>query len=178
MQNFFPVLVILFGLLSCKTTWNVHEIKTENIPNSEKITEIDSYVIRLAVPYRNRLGKDMPQLTGFGPVELVRAKSESMLTNYLGDLIICLSHLGIQYEKTKISVSVLASQTHYTDLIVGRYTRTLLDEPFQLKNAGGRLIIVNQAGWAGMMLRRVDFLFDRTKSGKPVVYKQNAQLII
>ena len=88
MQKIFLILAILFGLLSCKTTWNVHEIKTENIPNSEKITEIDSSIVRLITPYKNNLSPDMQQIIGFSTIELVKAKPESRLTNYLGDLIL------------------------------------------------------------------------------------------
>ena len=148
MQNFFPVLVILFGLLSCKTTWNVHDIKTENTPNSERITEIDVSVVQLVAPYKNILEADMQQIVGFSPVEQVKAKPESRLTNYLGDMI------------------------------VGRHTHAFMDERLQLKNADGKLIIVNQAGWAGLMLSSIDFLFDPAKLEKPVVYPQKSQSII
>ena len=106
-------------------------------------------------------------------------KMESFLKNEAAcDLIICLSHLGICYKGNKVSDTVVASQTHYTDLIVGGHTHTFLDEPLQLKNADGRLIIVNQAGWAGLMLGHIDFLFDRTKRGATIAYPQKAHLII
>lgn len=89
------------------------------------------------------------------------------------DLVVCLSHLGLKYRENRISDTSLASETNYTDLIIGGHTHSYLKEPFQLKNAGGNRIIVNQAGWAGLILGRIDFIFDRNRKEKPVIYSQN-----
>ena len=93
------------------------------------------------------------------------------------DLVVCLSHLGISYDDNKVSDRVIASQTHFTDLIIGGHTHTFLDEPLQLKNAEGKRIIVNQAGWGGMVLGRIDFLFDKTKKESPLVLSQNINAV-
>jgi 5'-nucleotidase len=77
------------------------------------------------------------------------------------DLVICLSHLGFSYEHNKISDSSLAPQTKYTDLIVGGHTHTFLEKPLELKNADGKLILVNQAGWAALAAGKIEFIFDR-----------------
>lgn len=85
------------------------------------------------------------------------------------DLVICLSHLGYSYENAKISDTFLASQTKYTDLIVGGHTHTFLEKPTVVKNAVGNPILVNQAGWAALALGKIDFVFDRSgKTKKPV----------
>ena len=82
------------------------------------------------------------------------------------DLVICLSHLGFSYQHDKISDSSLAPQTKYTDLIIGGHSHTFLEKPLELKNRDGKLILVNQAGWAALAAGRLEFLFDRTGKKK------------
>lgn len=84
------------------------------------------------------------------------------------DLVICISHLGFSYEHNKISDSSLAPQTKYTDLIVGGHTHTFLEKPLELMNAEGKLILVNQAGWAALAAGKIEFIFDRM--GKKKTY--------
>lgn len=82
------------------------------------------------------------------------------------DLVICLSHLGLSYENGKISDKALAPQTKYTDLIIGGHTHTLLEKPLVLKNAKGKPILVNQAGWAALAAGKIEFVFDRAGKRK------------
>lgn len=77
------------------------------------------------------------------------------------DLIICLSHLGYSYQHDKISDVKLAEQTRNIHLIIGGHTHTFLDKPSELKNLDGELVLVNQVGWAGINLGRIDFVFDK-----------------
>lgn len=74
------------------------------------------------------------------------------------DLIICLSHLGFEYatEPEKISDKVLAASTEGIDLILGGHTHTFLEKPVVLKNKLGNDVIVNQVGYAGLYLGRID----------------------
>ena len=94
------------------------------------------------------------------------------------DMIICLSHLGYQYKSTKVSDEVLARETENIDLIIGGHTHTFLDEPVVLKNKTGSDVLVNQVGWAGIILGRLDFVFtgyktkDMSKSHTVVVGKK------
>jgi 5'-nucleotidase len=107
------------------------------------------------------------------PVVIAR-KMESFLKNEKKcDLVLCLSHLGLKYRDNKISDTLLAAETSFTDLIVGGHTHTYLKEPLQLKNAKGNRIIVNQAAWAGMILGRIDFILDKTRKEEPVALSQN-----
>ena len=78
------------------------------------------------------------------------------------DLIICLSHLGYEYkeEPNKISDLKLAEQVDGIDLILGGHTHTYLDVPTVVTNASGHETIINQVGWAGTHLGRVDFVFE------------------
>jgi 5'-nucleotidase len=79
------------------------------------------------------------------------------------DYVICLSHLGYRYKEDKVSDVVLAEKTHYTDLILGGHTHTFMKEPDVVKNAKGLPVFINQAGWAGIMLGRVDLTFEKDR---------------
>ncbi|MGQ8336310.1 bifunctional metallophosphatase/5'-nucleotidase [Sunxiuqinia sp. A32] len=107
------------------------------------------------------------------PVEVALEKENFLRNEKKCDLVICLSHLGLEYKNSKISDKKLAALTRHTDLIIGGHTHTFLDKPLELKNANGERIIVNQAGWGGMVLGKIDFLFGRNKKEKPVVIAQN-----
>jgi len=94
-------------------------------------------------------------------------KMESVLKNdHRCDLVICLSHLGLSYENSKISDTTLAPKTKYTDLIVGGHTHSFLEKPLVLKNADGKPILINQAGWAALETGKIEFLFDRVSKRK------------
>jgi 5'-nucleotidase len=82
------------------------------------------------------------------------------------DMVICLSHLGYQYkESKKVSDEILAKESKNIDLIIGGHTHTFLDNPITFKNKDGDDVIVNQVGWAGIVLGRLDFEFTKF-SGK------------
>jgi 5'-nucleotidase len=89
------------------------------------------------------------------------------------DYVICLSHLGYKYgpNENKISDRYLAENTSYIDLIIGGHTHTFLKEPERLKNKLGNPILINQVGWAGIVLGRLDIYFERNKKGNCVTCK-------
>ena len=82
------------------------------------------------------------------------------------DLIICLSHLGYQYSDNKVSDKRLANETENIDLIIGGHTHTFLNAPVVFKNKKGDDVLVNQVGWAGINLGRLDFDFSKYSKKK------------
>jgi 5'-nucleotidase len=86
-------------------------------------------------------------------------------------LVICLSHLGYSYNSKKVSDVLLAEQTKNIDIILGGHTHTFLDTPTEKYNLDGKKVLINQVGWAGIMLGRIDLHFDLKK--KKHVSKQN-----
>lgn len=79
------------------------------------------------------------------------------------DMVICLSHLGYQYKDNKVSDEVLARETENIDLIIGGHTHTFFEAPVTYKNKAGSDVLVNQVGWAGIVLGRLDFEFSGYK---------------
>ncbi len=100
---------------------------------------------------------------------------ENILKNELRcDMVICLSHLGYKYNNGQVSDRVLAQSTKYTDLIIGGHTHTFMNEPESLRNLNGKQTLVNQVGFAGINLGRIDFSFMRS-SGKKIAYSSSLQ---
>ncbi len=84
------------------------------------------------------------------------------------DFVICLSHLGYKYQDDKVSDIVLAKNSRDIDLIIGGHTHTFLDAPVVETNLQGKQVLINQVGWAGIVLGRLDVFFERNKKGKCV----------
>ena len=84
-------------------------------------------------------------------------------------MVICLSHLGFEYETKKISDKVLASQTNNIDLIIGGHTHTFLNEPVFVENLDKKNIQIAQVGWAGINIGRIDYFFNQKFGVKKVI---------
>ncbi|MCZ2222023.1 MAG: metallophosphoesterase [Chitinophagales bacterium] len=87
------------------------------------------------------------------------------------DLIICLSHLGDKYNDDQLSDEILAKENFDIDLIIGGHTHRFFKEPRIYINRNKNNTIVNQVGWAGIQLGRLDYSISRTKK-KTLTKKQ------
>lgn len=92
------------------------------------------------------------------------------------DLIICLSHLGYRYQDKKVSDVVLAQSTNFIDLIIGGHTHTFLPKPESVRNLSGKETLINQVGFAGINLGRIDYYFNRSK-GKKITFSSDLQKV-
>ncbi|MBO0359240.1 metallophosphatase [Hymenobacter sp. BT186] len=77
------------------------------------------------------------------------------------DLVICLSHLGYKYASAKIDDFKLAAGAPGIDLILGGHTHTFLDKPDVVAGPNGHQTLINQVGWSGINLGRLDYTFER-----------------
>jgi 5'-nucleotidase len=80
------------------------------------------------------------------------------------DIIICLSHLGYIYKEKKVSDIILAQEVDHLDIILGGHTHTFLDCPKLVQKSENKFVIVNQVGWGGVTLGRLDIYFDKEKN--------------
>lgn len=90
------------------------------------------------------------------PIEIANEQALE-LKNAGCDLVICLSHLGYEYPTTKLSDRVLAKSTKNIHLIIGGHTHTFLEKPTEEINLDGNSVLINQVGWGGINLGRIDF---------------------
>jgi len=84
------------------------------------------------------------------------------------DLVICLSHLGFKYKEEKISDMTFASQTRDIDLIIGGHTHTFLKKPVKQLNLDEKEVLINQVGWAGINIGKIDYHFSQSDGLKKV----------
>jgi 5'-nucleotidase len=66
---------------------------------------------------------------------------------------------------------MLAKGSYDIDLIIGGHTHTFLEKAAVFSNRNGRDVIVNQVGFAGLVLGRLDFEFSKF-SGKKISKSQ------
>ena len=111
------------------------------------------------------------------PVEIAQHYATFLRNEKKCDLVICLSHIGYDYKDNprKISDKILASQTDGINLILGGHTHTFLPEPQTFVNKSGKNVMVNQVGWAGLLLGKINFYFDKNKKVKNISW--NNQVI-
>ncbi|MFI8378129.1 metallophosphatase [Leeuwenhoekiella sp. NPDC079379] len=96
------------------------------------------------------------------PLEITQDMTRILKEEHKCDLIICLSHLGYEYKFDKISDLSLAAKSRNIDLIIGGHTHTFLPKPEIVTNLDQKNVLVNQVGWAGINVGRIDFEFDAT----------------
>jgi len=94
------------------------------------------------------------------------------------NLVICISHLGLKYKTNKMSDMQLAAQTENINLIIGGHTHTFLKEPIRTLNIKNKEVLINQVGWAGINLGKIDFNFsengeEKKVSGRSIFIKNN-----
>ncbi len=90
------------------------------------------------------------------------------------DIVICLSHLGYEYNSSQVSDRTLAQNSENIDIILGGHTHTFLEQPTLIKNKLNKTVIVNQAGWGGVKLGRIDLVLGSDDRSNQVV--NNAML--
>jgi 5'-nucleotidase len=101
------------------------------------------------------------QIPYLDPIDSVQ-KEVTILRSKGCDYIICLSHLGFDYpNENKVSDKVLAQNTTGIDLIIGGHTHTFLGSAVTVKNKSGENTLINQVGYAGLFLGRIDVTFQQ-----------------
>lgn len=111
------------------------------------------------------------------PVEIANHYAHFLKNEKNCDLVICLSHIGYEYENDpqKICDKKLVTQTENIDLILGGHTHTFFKEPEVFINKAGKNVLINQVGWSGLLLGRIDYFFDENKKVQNIAW--NNQVI-
>ena len=99
------------------------------------------------------------------PIKVAQEQARILKHEKNCDYVICLSHLGYKYDIDKICDTKLAGLTSDIDLIIGGHTHTFLEKADIVKNKDGKPVTINQVGWAGLALGRIDLVFDRNRKG-------------
>lgn len=122
-------------------------------------------VFGLGVHLKGLVGDNAFGETKFlNPIEIAQDYSRILNEDEKCDLVICLSHLGYEYSDPETPSDILlARKTSGINLIIGGHTHTFLEKPESLLNKDGKMVLVNQVGYAGLFLGRIDFYFQYGK---------------
>jgi len=148
--------------------YDLSNTSLDGLVKPHQIYEIDGIkigVFGLGIELEGLVAKNLYKEAKYlDPLEITRDQVRILKQELNCDLIICLSHLGYTYDSDKIDDLKLAENTSGIDLIIGGHTHTFLDKPTKVTNKSGKITLVNQVGWAGLNLGRLDFYFSKRKS--------------
>ncbi|MCB9224000.1 MAG: metallophosphatase [Crocinitomicaceae bacterium] len=129
-------------------------------------------VFGVGVELNGLVSKELYKETNYlDPIEKANYYANHLKNEEKCDLVICLSHLGYVPRHNKMCDPVLAENTENIHLIIGGHSHTFLDEPQMYKNKAGKQVLINQVGWAGLILGRIDFYFNT--NGDPDLWASN-----
>jgi len=94
------------------------------------------------------------------PLTTVDARAGWLKKNKKCDVVICLSHLGLEYEDGKTDDVTLAVKSRNIDVIIGGHTHSFLKEPILKQNLNGDSVLISQMGKGGVYIGRLDLLFE------------------
>ncbi|MDH3649291.1 MAG: metallophosphatase [Saprospiraceae bacterium] len=100
------------------------------------------------------------------PVTEANVMAEFLRSDEKCDYIICLSHLGYRYRDSKIDDVKLAANSRHIDLILGGHTHTFMKAPEIVANKDNNPVTINQVGWAGILLGRLDIHFEYNRKNR------------
>jgi len=140
--------------------------KTQKYKIFEK-NDIKIGVFGLGIELKGLVPDNAYQLTKYeDPISVANYIAAFLKHEYKADLVVCLSHLGYTYPNDKISDVVLAQKTSNIDIILGGHTHTFFDKPDVQRNRDGKEVLINQVGWAGLMLGRIDIYFEHNRKNR------------
>ena len=124
-------------------------------------------VIGLGIELDGLVPQDLYKNTLYlNPIEKANHYAAILKKDHRCDLVVGLSHLGFRYDSDKVSDVALAKHTRHLDVILGGHTHTFLEQPEIHLNLDGEPVLINQVGWAGIFLGRIDFYFERNYKGR------------
>ncbi len=131
--------------------------------------EIRIGIFGLGIELKGLVSKAMYGDTRYNdPIAAAKKYTQLLKQELKCDLIICLSHLGYKYETEKVSDRILAQTVDDIDLIIGGHTHTFLSKPELITREKYGATLVNQVGFGGINLGRIDFVLgDKKVKNKP-----------
>ena len=94
------------------------------------------------------------------PYETAEAKAAWLKTKKKCNLVICLSHLGLDNKGEAPDDLRLAEKSKNIDVIIGGHSHTFMRNPAKKINAVGDTVLINQVGKGGIYVGRLDLDVD------------------
>lgn len=120
-------------------------------------------IIGLGIELNGLVSKDLYNDTLYiDPIETASKYAAILKNDEKCDLVIALSHLGYTYrDPKKVSDIVLAESIENVDIILGGHTHTFLKCPKIIEKKSKNFVIINQVGWGGINLGKLDIYFNK-----------------
>jgi 5'-nucleotidase len=137
----------------------------ENKTNKYKIITIDNIkigILGIGIKLDGLVNENLYKGVKYlDPIKTANHYAELLKNEKNCNIVICLSHLGHEYDNNSISDIKLAQVTNNINVIIGGHTHTFLQEAKKVKNLDNKDVLVNQAGWGALSLGRLDLFFDK-----------------
>lgn len=135
----------------------------------KELDEIKVGIFGLGIQLENIVDPSLHEGVRYRDPVIISNRVVESLRNFHGcDYVICLSHLGYQYEDDQIDDLKLARSVPGIDLIIGGHTHTFLEEPVSVENPNGSATVVTQMGHSGIRLGRIDLTFVQSSEAQVV----------
>ncbi len=89
------------------------------------------------------------------PVAAAQKTAKNLRENEHCNVVICLSHLGIDGASGEPGDIQLARQVDGIDVIIGGHSHTFMDSPMMVSTPSGWTTLIHQVGWAGIWVGHV-----------------------
>ncbi|MEO7263796.1 MAG: metallophosphoesterase [Ferruginibacter sp.] len=99
------------------------------------------------------------QVKCINPINSIYATATMLKEQKKCNLVICISHLGYK-NKNKTDDISLASQSKNIDVIIGGHSHHFMQSPQIVLNRQQQEVIINHAGYGGMVLGNINIVFD------------------
>ncbi|MEY5035886.1 MAG: hypothetical protein RLZZ110_903 [Bacteroidota bacterium] len=149
------------GITMLNCNYDLSKTRLKNLVKPYKLVKMGEKTIGITgvgiSPENLILDRMIPGLVYQEPVVALQKTVDYLRNEAHCDAVFVISHLGYSYDTDKIDDLKLAAQTHGITAIVGGHTHTFLDKATEVKNAVQQTVLVNQAGWGGLMLGQLRF---------------------
>lgn len=149
------------GIQMLNCNYELSKTRLKEFVKPYRIVEIGGKTIGITgvgiSPENLILERMIPGLKYNDPVVEVQKTVDYLRNQAHCDAVFVISHLGYSYDTDKIDDLKLAAKTHGITAIVGGHTHTFLEKATEVINAKGQTVLVNQAGWGGLMLGQLRF---------------------
>lgn len=149
------------GIAMLNCNYDLSKTRLKNLVKPYKLVKMGGKTIGITgvgiSPENLILDRMIPGLVYQEPVVALQKTVDYLRNEAHCDAVFVISHLGYSYDTDKIDDLKLAAQTHGITAIIGGHTHTFLDKATEVKNAVQQTVLVNQAGWGGLMLGQLRF---------------------
>ncbi|MEY4627089.1 MAG: hypothetical protein RL003_1061 [Bacteroidota bacterium] len=147
------------GMLNCN--YDLSKTRLKEFVKPYRLVKMGGKTIGITAvgisPENLILDRMIPGLGYQDPVTTLQKTVDYLRNDAHCDAVFVISHLGYSYDTDKIDDLKLAAQTHGITAIVGGHTHTFLEKATAVTNTKGQTVLVNQAGWGGLMLGQLRF---------------------